>query len=58
MQLYVFIKAHTWIGHGCTQNEGTVSLLYIQDVNKFIKPPKKHMLIKQTKGIYCPYCDC
>jgi hypothetical protein len=45
MQLYVFIKAHTWIGHGCTQN-GRNKVSFIQDMNKFIKRPKKHTLIK------------
>ena len=31
---------------------------YIQDVNYFIEAAKRHALIKQTRDIYCPYCDC
>ena len=27
-------------------------------VNGFIEAAKRHALIKQTKDIYCPYCDC
>ena len=30
---------------------------YIQDVNVFIEAAKRHALIKQTRDIYCPYCD-
>jgi hypothetical protein len=31
---------------------------YIQDVNGFIEAAKRHVLIKQTKDIYCPCFDC
>ena len=27
-------------------------------VNGFIEAAKRHALIKQTKDIYCPCCDC
>jgi len=31
---------------------------YIQELNGFIEATKRHALIKQTKVICCPCCDC